>query len=209
MKSSPHPNDRQSFLVFKFMEFDLLRAELEKVAPFSDSEFDLVTSLVEVRALRKRDFLFREGHIVRSLGFVQNGCLRYFLTDNKGEEHILYFATEGWWVGDMNSFFHQKPTIYCLQALEESTLFLFNKSNFERGLDEIPSFRNHFQTKSTESYMHIQRRFAESNTKSASQKYQELLKTRPDLIQRVPQIYIASYLGIKPQSLSRIRKQLA
>jgi CRP-like cAMP-binding protein len=190
------------------MNLDFIKSVIEKQAILSNDEWELFTSFIEPFHLPKKQFLFRENDKLQHLGFVNKGCLRYYLVDNKGDDHIVYFAFEGWWIGDMNSFFHDKPTIYNLQALEDCELFLFNRVNFNRAIDET-AYGKFFKAATSQSYMATQKRFAEVNTKTAEEKYLELLKKSPEIFQRVPQHYIASFLGIKPESLSRIRKKLA
>jgi CRP-like cAMP-binding protein len=188
--------------------FQLMRKSVERDAVFTDEAFAFLTSLCEFKKLKKKEFLFREGEVDRHLAFVNKGCLRYYLVDTKGDEHIVYFAFEDWWIGDMNSFFNSKPTIYYMQALEDCELLLFTRENFTKALDEIPAFNDFFTKRTSQSYMAIQKRFAQVNTESAEERYVRLLQSQPEIFQRVPQHYIASFLGIKPQSLSRIRKNL-
>ena len=184
---------------------DALRAE----CAFSDEAFAQITSLIRLIPLKKGEFLFREGEIDRYLAFVRKGCLRYYLIDKSGDEHTIYFATEAWWVGDMNSFFKGLPTLYFLQALEPTELLAFSKEAFQTALDTIPAFNEFFRIKTRQSYSAMQRRFVEQQAESAEEKYLKLIEAQPSLFQRVPQYLIASYLGIRPQSLSRIRKNLS
>ena len=186
--------------------FSQLRKAVEKEAPFTDEEFDRFTSLVKVMNLQKDEFLFQEGEIDRYLAFVNRGCMRYYLIDNSGDEHTIYFAMEGWWIGDMQSFFHELPTPYFMQALEPCELYAFSKVNFQKALDEIEPYSRFFKSVVPKSYAAMQARFAKTQSESAEERYLALLKKQPQIFQRVPQYLIASYLGIKPQSLSRIRK---
>jgi|SRR3990172_2181460 len=190
------------------MNFEFIKSEIEKIAVFSQKDWELFSSFIEPHTLRKKEFLFSEGDVVKYLAFVQKGCIRYYLNDNKGDEHIVYFGFEGWWVGDMNSFFNRKPTIYYLQALEDTDLFMFNRENFTYAIENT-TYGEFFREITKRSYMSMQKRYAESNTKSAEEKYLELLEKNPQIIQRIPQHYIASYLGIKPESLSRIRNKIS
>jgi CRP-like cAMP-binding protein len=186
-----------------------LRIAVEKEAPFSDEEFERFTSLIKPITLEKNEFLFREGEIDRYLAFVNKGCMRYYLIDNSGDEHTIYFAMENWWIGDMQSFFHEMPTPYFMQALEQCELFAFSRVNFQKGLDEITPFSNFFKSRVPKSYAAMQERFVHNRSESAEDRYLALLTKQPQVFQRVPQYLIASYLGIKPQSLSRIRKKLS
>ena len=190
-------------------DFSTLRKVLKSDCGISDAEFTEFVSLVTVIDLAKNEFLFREGEIDHYLAFVHRGCLRYYLVDRAGDEHTVYFALENWWVGDMDSFFNAKPTLYYLQALEPAHLYALSRENFQHALDTIPAFNEFFKLKTRQSYAVMQRRFVEQNAETAEEKYLRLLRAQPGIFQRVPQYLIASYLGIKPQSLSRIRKKIS
>jgi CRP-like cAMP-binding protein len=189
--------------------YDRLRKMLSGYTPFSDKEFDELTSRIKLLSLKKNEFLFQGGEIDRYLAFVNKGCLRYFMLDSAGEEQTIYFAFENWWIGDMQSFFSETKSLYTMQALEDCELFAFSRENFQYALDNITPFSIFFKTAVPKSYASMQERFARRQLESAEERYLALLKKQPDMFQRVPQYLIASYLGIKPQSLSRIRKKLS
>jgi CRP-like cAMP-binding protein len=190
------------------VDHTFIKAVLERQVKLSSAEWELFSSFIEPFKLSKKDFMFREGDVLRYLAFVNKGCLRYYVVDPKGNEHIVYFAFEGWWIGDMDSFFQQKPTIYYMQALEDCELFLFNLKNFNRAIDET-GYGQFFKKATAQSYTATQRMYAELNTLSAEERYLKLVESKPQIFERIPHHLIASYLGIKPQSLSRIRKQLS
>jgi CRP-like cAMP-binding protein len=189
-------------------DLSFIKSVVGTQARLNASEWELFSSFIEPHTIKKKGFMFREGDVLRHLAFVNKGCLRYYVVDPKGDEHIVYFAFEGWWIGDMDSFFQQKPTIYYMQALEDCELFLFNLPDFNRAIDET-AYGQFFKKATAQSYTATQRRFAELNTLSAEPRYLNLLETKPQVFERVPHHLIASFLGIKPQSLSRIRKQLS
>jgi len=189
-------------------DLTFIKKVVETQAKLSIGEWELFSSFIEPVKLPKKEFLFREGDVLRHLAFVNKGCLRYYVVDPKGNEHIVYFAFEGWWIGDMDSFFQQKPTIYYMQALEDCELFLFNLPNFNRAIDET-AYGQFFKKATAQSYTATQRRYAEQNTLTAEERYLKLVENKPEIFQRVPHHLIASFLGIKPQSLSRIRKLLS
>ena len=189
--------------------FDSLRIALDKLSPFSDEEFEEFKSLIKIKQLTKGEYLFREGEIDRHLAFVNKGCLRYYLIDKDGDEHTIYFALENWWIGDMQSFFSETATPYSMQALEDCELFAFTREKFQYAIDNIKPYERFYKTMVPRSYAAMQQRFAQNSAQSAEERYLSLLKKQPEVFQRVPQYLIASYLGIKPQSLSRIRKKLS
>lgn len=187
----------------------ILFEELSQLVNMTEAEFELFATFLEPRQLNKKEYLFINGEICRWVGFVNKGCLRYYLIDQKGEEHIVYFAVERWWVADLNSFFKQTPTIYNLQALEPTELYLLSLENFQKACAAVPKYEAFYRIKTQRAYSATTERFMDAKSLSAEEKYLKLLATYPDIFRRVPQHYIAAYLGIKPQSLSRIRKKLA
>ena len=186
-----------------------MRKALEAYSPFTDEEFDELCSMVKITHLKKHDFLFQEGEIDRYLAYVNKGCVRYFMVDVNADEHTIYFAMENWWIGDMQSFFSETPSPYTMQALEDSEIFAFSREHFQHAIDNIKPFGVFFKTVVPRSYAAMQQRFTRTLADSAEERYLALLKKQPQIFQRVPQYLIASYLGIKPQSLSRIRKKLS
>jgi CRP-like cAMP-binding protein len=181
---------------------------INKVVPVSKSEFDVLTAFFHPKHLKKKDHLYKQGEICRSIAFVNKGCLRNYHVDQKGDEQIIYFAIEDWWVADLQSVFQQIPSMFSLQALEDCELLVSSKSEFERAFEAVPAFEKFYRLKTQIAYTSAQRSVVEK-TETAEERYIKLLKKSPSILQRVPQHYLASYLGIKPQSLSRIRKKLS
>ena len=181
---------------------------MNKTVRFTEADTERLMSLAKVVQLKKKDFLFQEGEYCKYVGFVNKGCLRYYQTDQKGEEHIIYFAQEEWWIGDLDSFYSRNPTPYYLQALEPCELFLFTVETFDRLRSEVPAyeeFRKKAHARATAARLET---MMSQRSQTAEERYLKMLEKFPDIFQRVPQHYIASFLGVKPQSLSRIRKQL-
>jgi CRP-like cAMP-binding protein len=135
--------------------------------------------------------------------------LRSYTVDDKGYEHILQFASEGWWISDMFSFLTSEPSTYNIDALEDAEILLLNKDANEELLQKVPKMERYFRILSQNALIALQRRLMGSHTQTAEEKYTRLISTYPDITQRVPQHMLASYLGITPETLSRIRKQIA
>ncbi|MEO8151257.1 MAG: Crp/Fnr family transcriptional regulator [Bacteroidia bacterium] len=189
-------------------KFAKLKAHFAETDLFSGEDFEKLISYFTVTTLKKKEFFNKQGELCRHLAFVNSGCLRAFHTDDKGDEFTMYFAFLNWWVGDKTSFYSGTPSRFSVQALEDSEIFYADKTNWEKALDEIPAFEKWYRIKTRKSYEATQQKIIDTQTESAEQKYLKLLKNAPDIVQRIPQHYIASYLGIKPQSLSRIRKNI-
>jgi len=189
--------------------YDLLRAHILKRVNLTDEEFARCTTFFVPRKLRKNQFLLREGEVCTSLAFVVKGCLRCYSVDDNGEEHIVQFAIEDWWISDPYSALTREPSEYTIDALEDSELLLLEKSAEQRLLQEIPKFERLFRLLLENRFVANQRRIAATLSTSAEERYLSFLRSYPAIAQRVPQSQIASYLGITPQSLSRIRKGLS
>ena len=188
--------------------FDLLKKHINHRVPLTDEEFSICTKFFVSKKLRKHQFLLNEGDVCRYIGFVNTGCLREYKIDNKGVEHILQFAIEGWWVSDLNSFLSGLPTTYNIDALQDSEVLLIGKTAREELLDSCPKMERFFRLLIEANQVATNQRISDSLSASAEERYLKFIKTYPRLFEQVPQNQIASYLGITPQSLSRIRKEL-
>jgi CRP-like cAMP-binding protein len=186
-----------------------LYSHLNKLVHISEHDAIILLGAATIRQLRKKEHLFIEGEVAKYVGFVNKGCLRYYRLDEKGEEHIIYFATEGWWIGDLSSFYSGKPSLFNLHALEDCELFLYTRDAFEKVRVKLPSFDQYVKIAHAKATDARVQSMTSQRFESAESRYLKLLYGFPDIFQRVPQHYIASYLGIQPQSLSRIRKKIA
>ena len=188
--------------------FDLIRKNIEKNVRISDEEFNYFTSLLKRKRLRKKQFLLEEGEVCTEECFVNSGCLRMYKLNDKGQEHILQFAVADWWIGDQLSFTTGEPSEFFIDALEDSEVLLIDKDKLEQLYRDVPTFERSFRIGFQNSYAALQQRILSGLSQSAEEKYLGFIKRYPDLEQKLPQHQVASYLGITPESLSRIRKQL-
>ncbi|MBE7174271.1 MAG: Crp/Fnr family transcriptional regulator [Williamsia sp.] len=187
----------------------LLRAYFERDEPITDEQFDLIQSKFILKQLKKGEFLLREGEIARYGAFVAKGCLRSYVLDNKGKQHIVQFAPENWWLTDADSILQNKPTIYFMDAIEDTAVFLLDPSSHIFLLQHVPAYATQFQTGIQKHAAAKDKRIVASLSSMAEERYKEFIQTYPSIVQRVPQHMLASYLGIMPETLSRIRKQMA
>lgn len=185
----------------------LFRA-LETHAGFTASDFERFCSFLDVCLVKKKEMYLRPGEISNATAYVNKGCLRRYLLDDHAKEIIVNFAVEDWWIGDLESFLRQKPTTYYIQALEDSELLLLNRQNFSAVCGEIPKYKAFHDEKVQRNHYATLKRLALSKSGTPEEKYLLLMKEQPQLFQRIPLHYIASYLGIEPESLSRLRKRL-
>lgn len=188
---------------------ELILKNISKHLVLSAEEVNYFTSLLKPKRLRKKQFLLEEGEVCKYECFVNSGCLRMYTLNEKGQEHILQFATTDWWIGDQYSFITGLPSAYFIDALEESEVLLIEKNNLEQLYIQVPKFERFFRIAFQNSYVALQRRILSGLSQTAEEKYLDFVNRYPDLEQKIPQHQVASYLGITPESLSRIRKQLA
>ena len=186
----------------------LLAQELREDAGFTDEEIDLYMSFLTKKSLRKKAHLLRSGDVSNHVSYINKGCLRRYIIDDHSKEVILNFSLEDYWTGDLESFIFQKPTIFYIQALEDSELLLLSRENFFRASKEIPKFKKFHDEKVQRNHYYTLKRLSFAKSATPEEKYLLLMKEQPQLFQRVPLHYIASYLGIEPESLSRLRKRI-
>lgn len=189
--------------------YELLRQKFDESVSLTDEEFDFCKTLFQPKKIRKKQYLLQDGDVCKYTAFVEKGILRSYTIDQKGSEHILQFALEGWWLGDLYSFFTGLPSNYNMDALEDSELLLINKPNWDILLERVPKLERFFRILIQNNLIATQRRLIGSFSETAEKKYENLMTSFSDCFQRVPQHMIASYLGITRETLSRIRNNIA
>jgi CRP-like cAMP-binding protein len=175
----------------------------------SDEEIEIIKQSFKLKKLRKRQYLLQEGDTSKYISFVIKGALRQYTIDDKGHEHIVRFGIERWWMGDYEGFMMKTPSRYHIDAIDDSELLQISYEQLEDLKKTVPAIEAMLKKIDQRSYISQQRRIHSSISNTAEDRYIELLNTYPDFLQRFPQNMIASYLGISPETLSRIRKQMA
>jgi CRP-like cAMP-binding protein len=188
--------------------FDQLHAHILKRIPISEAEFEQVKTLCIPKKVRRSQFLSHAGDPAHHVAFVEKGCLRLYSVDDNGEEHVVQFAIEDWWISDLYSFLTGTPATYNIDALEDSEVLLLDRTAQEKICTLLPQFERFFRLLYQGSIISKERRILGTLSLSAEEQYLAFIETYPTIVQRIPQNQIASYLGITPQSLSRIRKEL-
>lgn len=186
--------------------FDAFLRYLQDKITLSNEEVELIRSVSILKKLRKRQYLLQEGDLWRHNAFVCSGFLRTFSIDSKGQEHIMNFAPENYWTGDRESLASGDPSRFNIDAIEDSEIVLISKANFESICQQIPQLNNLVNAILHKSFIVSQNRIHDNISLSAEEKYQNFLMKFPSIINRVPQHMIASYIGITPETLTRIKK---
>lgn len=188
----------------------ILRSNIEKTVQqsISDADYNAFRALMFEKQFDKKELLAEEGAQCNYIYFIVQGSSYSFITDAKGDNHAIQFALEGYWISDLYSFYSGRKSIYTIETIEPVKVLMLNKESFEKACCSIPMIDRFFRILIQNAYVALQYRLAKTNSEDAEYRYEEFSKNYPDFTQRIPQYLIASYLGIKPQSLSRIRKEL-
>ena len=187
--------------------YELILSSVAKYIQLTPEEVKFFTSLLRPQKIRKRQYLLQAGDISMFENFVNKGCLRAYTVDEQGQEHIAMFGIEGWWISDMYSFLTNTPATQNIDALEDSEVLSIEKSDLEKLYDHVPKFNRFFLKLLQNAFVAHQRRILAANSQTAEEQYLDFITRYPSLEQRVPQHQIASYLGMSPETISRIRRQ--
>jgi CRP-like cAMP-binding protein len=189
--------------------FAVLRAYLEARAAFSDEDLDTVRAAFLFRRLPAGEFLQRAGDVTQFAAFVATGCLRNYVIDAKGKEHIVQFAPETWWLADSSSLNTRAPSTYFIDAIEDSELLLIDAPSHLRLVDKVQGYATSFRNGLQRHAAAKDQRIVSSLSATAEERYLDFVKVYPSIATRVPQSMLASYLGMTPETVSRIRRSLS
>ena len=188
--------------------YEIFFQSLKSKVPFTEDELAIVKTYLTPKKLRKKQYLLQEGDVCKFISFVEKGALRSYTIDEKGVERIIQFALEGWTISDLYSFLTAEPATYTIDALEDSELLLISKSAHEELLQKMPKYETWIRIQITNAYIAMQRRLTSIISLSLEERYAAFTAAYPNIVQRVPQHMIASYMGLTPETLSRVRKKM-
>jgi CRP-like cAMP-binding protein len=155
--------------------------------------------------MKRKEFLLKQGQVARDLAFVVDGCLRAFALDDNGFEHILQFAPTGWWISDMSSVISRRESLLNVDSIKPSQVLLLSREDQLTLFDEVPRLERYFRVLTENGLVSSRMRLIENLSLTARQRYQRFCQTYPNLINEIPQKYIASFIGVTPEFLSKIR----
>lgn len=175
----------------------------------TQEEQEVIKSYLTPKKLRKKQYLLQEGDVCKFIAFVEKGALKEYSLDENGNEYIVQFALEGWTISDLYSFLTGEPATYNIDALEDAELALITKSAHEELLQKVPKYETFTRLQITGAYIAMQKRLTSIISSTIEERYTNFNALYPNIVQRVPQHMIASYMGLQPETLSRIRKKIA
>lgn len=188
--------------------FDVLFTHIQEKVELTDHDRERIKTFFRSKKLRKRQYVLQEGEVCKHLSFVSRGMVRSYTVDEKGNEHINLFGWEGWWISDFESFIFGNEAVLNIDAIEDTELLLLYKENYDTMLSEIPILERYFRMLYQNSLATKDRRLISSNTYTAEEKYLQFVKTYPLVSKRIPQNSIASYLGLSPETISRVKRNI-
>lgn len=186
------------------MDASLLLQHISRHINLTDEEQARFVRLLHHRVIRKKQFLNQEGEIVKGPAFVTTGLLRSYSIDTNGFEHVIQFAPPGWWVGDIGSMIHQRPSILSVDALEDSEVLCIREADVDRLFVDLPKFERFFRILSQNALAAHQARLVSILSQPAKERYANFCQLYPSLIGVLPQKQVASYIGVTPEFLSKM-----
>ena len=191
------------------METDLILKNVARHITLDEKETTFFKSVLEPKSLKRKNLYLQEGTPCKYSAFVLDGALKSFTIDRDGKEHILSFATQGWWISDMYSLLSQKPAVLNIEAIADTEVLMLSRDNQQLLYEKVPKFERFFRILIENSLVANQQRLIDNMSSTAEERYLHFIEKYPLIPSCVPQHNIASYLGITPEFLSKIRARLA
>jgi CRP-like cAMP-binding protein len=188
--------------------YELFFQSFNQKVSLTSSEEEKIKHYLTPKKLRKKQYLLQEGDPCKFVAFVEKGALRSYSIDEKGSERIVQFALENWLISDLYSFLTGEPATYTIDAIEDCELVLINKSAHEELLKTLPKYETWIRLQITGAYIALQKRLTSIISFTLEERYEGFTTIYPQIVQRVPQHMIASYMGLTPETLSRVRKKM-
>lgn len=181
---------------------------IAKHVSLTTDEEALFLSKIEFKTFKSKTILLSPGEIVNTTYFVNSGILRSFNVNDNIIEHVLHFACEGWWIGDMYSYISQKPGNLFIEVLEDAEVAIITKKNQEELYLQIPKLERFFRILAENSLVSHQERLMDNLSLTAEERFEKFCTKYPTLIQKVSQKQVASYIGVTPEFFSKMKSRL-
>ena len=191
------------------MLLDPLFLFFEHYVALNAEEKDDLSQRVKERLVKRKEFILQEGQVCQYYTFVTGGCFRMYAIDKAGKEHNVQFAAESDWIADIGSFYSNKPSKLSIESIEPSRILQIEKQDLIHMYRHYPKFVRNFKVIFENKFVELQNRVLQTISSTAEERYLTFLEQYPNLSNRIPSIQIASYLGITPEFLSKVRKDVA
>lgn len=189
--------------------YELFFKHFNNKVPLTQEEQSLIKTYLIPKKLRKKQYFLQEGDVCKTFAFIEKGALKAYSVDDTGNEHIIQFGLEGWIIADMYSFLTGEPATYNIDAIEDAELVLISKSAHEELLQKLPKYETYTRLNITRAYIAMQKRITSIISSPLEERYANFTALYPEIVQRVPQHMIASYMGLTPETLSRVRRRIS
>lgn len=189
--------------------YEIFFQKFNEKVPLTAEEKDFIKQYLTPKKLRKKQYLLQEGDVCKHICVVEKGALKAYLVDEKGDEHITAFALEGWTIADLSSFFKHEPAALNIDAIEDCELVLISKAAHEELLQKMPKYETYIRILVTDAYVALQHRITNMLHLSVEERYKAFTQMCQSIFQRVPQHMIASFMGLSPETLSRVRSRIS
>ena len=186
--------------------FEQIKKDLSRYITLTKNEEEIFLNKLVFKKFKKKEMILMEGEVCSNAFFINKGCLRYFF-NIEGNESTGQFFFENAWYTDFESFIQGNPASENIQALEKTEVLLLSRTSMLELFEQIPKFEKFGRLIAENAFLGVKARNNSFLNQTPEERYRELIESRPKVVNRIAQIYIASYLGIKPESLSRIRKR--
>lgn len=188
-------------------DFENLLNNIKRYVDLTSADEEALCSRIKTSLVKKKQFIVQPNFTCQHQTYVQSGTLRSYLLDGKGIEHTIQFAIDDWFISDFNSYITQSPATLFVEAIENTTIQQLSYEDAESLCLEHPIYERYFRLVAQKSFAFAQKRILSNLGKTAEERYLEFNQMYPHIAQRVPQYMLASYLGMSPEFLSKIRKR--
>ncbi len=190
-------------------DYSPLLDNIKRYVELSEDDQEDLTSIIRASMIKKRQFIIQPGFVCHSRTYIYKGAFRVYYLDDKGKEHTVSIGVEDWFVTDFHSYINQTPAMNFAEALEDSIVFQMRYEDIEPLCRKIHALSEYFRLTTEKAFAFSRRRVISNISKTAEERYDEYADRYPEIVKRVPQYVLASYLGMSPEFLSKIRKRKA
>lgn len=191
----------------KMDKYASILENIGRYVSLTSKEEEKLTSIIKTSRVKRKQFIIQPGFVCQSRTYIVEGAFRVFYLDNDGKEHTVSIGIEDWFVTDFYSYINQTPALNFAEALEDSTIFQMRYEDIEPLCKEIHALSEYFRLTTEKAFAFSRRRVISNISKTAEERYDEYMEKYPHIVNRVPQYILASYLGMSPEFLSKIRNQ--